>query len=365
MMKINEQYMLNALVLASQGYLATAPNPMVGAIIVKDKKVIGSGYHQSFGHNHAEVNAIEDCIAQGHSPADATMFVTLEPCCHFGKTPPCTDAIIKAKIKKVFVATIDNSSKVDGKGIQKLREHNIEVEVGLCQKQAQQLNAGFFKLNDTGKPLVILKWAQSLDAKLAWPIESANRWLTNQTARQHVHELRAKSGAIIVGIGTVLADNPMLNIRNTEYRNKILRAVIDSELQIPMDCQLVQTAKDWPFIIYTCETAIKAHSEKVQMLKDLNCQLVAIEKLNDHLSLEEILIDLGKRNVLQLIVEGGPTTLAAFYHANLADELMVYVAPIIIGSRGLALNFDFPTTATDIQTTDLATNTLYEIPLAL
>ena len=207
------RFMKRALNLAARGAGWVAPNPKVGAVIVKQDQIIGSGYHRRYGLAHAEVEALQNCRNRGENPSGATMFVTLEPCCHQGKTGPCTEAIATAGISHVEIATLDDCELVAGKGAVWLREKGISVNTGYCEHQARRLNTGFFKHQKTGLPQVILKWAQSIDAKLTWPSPSQKRWITNENSRRHVHRLRHQCGAVLVGIGTVLADDPLLTVR--------------------------------------------------------------------------------------------------------------------------------------------------------
>jgi len=221
------EYMRLALDLAWKGIGSVEPNPAVGCVIVKNHKIIGKGFHKKFSGPHAEINALKSCK---QSPAGATMYVTLEPCCHFGKTPPCTNAIIKAGIKKIAAATTDPTKKVNGKGFKILKKAGMKVITGICQNEAQILNAPFFKFAKTKKPWVIIKWAQSKDGFLART--DKKRWITNPKSRKNAHKLRRKVQAILVGINTVLADNPMLTARPDTGRQP-LRVVLDSQLRIP------------------------------------------------------------------------------------------------------------------------------------
>ncbi len=262
-MTADERYMLIALNLARRGFGNVEPNPVVGAVIVKNGKVIGRGWHKKFGGPHAEINALVDCKKQEGNPKDATMYVTLEPCSHYGKTAPCTDALVAAKLKRVVVATLDPSKHANGKGIRLLRRAGIKVDVGLCYGEAMVLNAPFLKFAKTGKTWVTLKWAQSIDGKLAWTQSSIgsrasrmtsneHRWISNEPSRIDVHKLRRRVDAILVGIGTVLKDDPLLTPRPSRGK-KPLRIILDNRLRIPLDCQLLMTAKDIPVLIVTSE----------------------------------------------------------------------------------------------------------------
>jgi len=345
--------MTQALRLAVRGGPAVAPNPQVGAVIVKDNRVIGKGYHRYFGGPHAEIEAINNCHKRNNDPEGAVMFVTLEPCCHHGKTPPCTEAIAAAGIACVEIATLDKCDLVAGKGAKWLKKHGNQVKIGCCEDQARQLNAGFFKLQKTRQPLVILKWAQSIDGKLAWPAQSGRRWITNEQSRRHVHQIRSRCGAILVGIGTVLADDPMLNVRTDKKKPpQPIRIVLDEQLAIPLDSKLAKTAKQIPLIIFTLPKTIDTNTEKADLLGELGCQVLAVEKrvgqsptlhnADDGLiDLSAVLDELGSRGITDLLVEGGPTVLNSFHKQHLADRIMAYIAPVIIGNSQNVPSIDF------------------------
>ncbi|MDD5011116.1 MAG: bifunctional diaminohydroxyphosphoribosylaminopyrimidine deaminase/5-amino-6-(5-phosphoribosylamino)uracil reductase RibD [Phycisphaerae bacterium] len=297
-MAADKKFMKAALVLAKKGLGSVEPNPAVGCVIVKNNKIIGAGFHKKFGGPHAEINALKNCKA---SPAGATMYITLEPCCHFGKTPPCTDAIIKAGIKKVVAAAKDPTSKVGGKGFKILKKAGIEVMSGICAKEAEKLNAPFFKFAKTKKTWVIIKWAQSRDGFLARG--DKKRWLSNSASRKDVQKIRKKVQAILVGINTVIEDNPKLTVRPDNGRQP-LRVVLGSKSKWPKNCYLAQTAKKWPVCV-----------------------------LNGR-NLNDVLIKLGKRNIQQVLVEGGQKVITSFLKQNLADEIIVYTSNEKLGSKG-------------------------------
>ena len=324
--------MEEALRLAELGAGAVSPNPMVGALIVRDGRILGRGYHQQFGGPHAEVNAIEDCIRCGNDPQGATMFATLEPCCHYGKTPPCTESIVRAGISHLEIATLDDCTLVAGRGMQYLAERGIEVNLGCCDEQSRRLNAGFFKLHNQGKPLVILKWAQSRDGRLAHPSGSDKHWITGPIAREHVHQLRSRCGAILVGIGTVLADDPMLNVRTATVSRQPLRVILDSHLRIPLTSKLVQTAKEQSVLICTFQQTVLAERDKTWELVDRGCEIASLPEKYGRIDLEAVLKDqLGKRQITDLLVEGGGSVLQAFWSESLVDKVFMYIAPIVIG----------------------------------
>ncbi|MCP4712058.1 MAG: bifunctional diaminohydroxyphosphoribosylaminopyrimidine deaminase/5-amino-6-(5-phosphoribosylamino)uracil reductase RibD, partial [Planctomycetes bacterium] len=322
-------------------------NPLVGALIVKNQQVIGQGCHRRYGGPHAEIEAINDCQNKGHDPAGATMFVTLEPCCHYGKTPPCTDAIIKAQIAKVEIATLDDFAEVAGQGANQLKNHGIEVIIGCCEKAARRVNAGFFKRLRTEQPHIILKWAQSADGKLAWPKDSKNRWITGLDARHHAHQLRSRCGAILVGIDTVLSDDPLLTVRLQGEHFQPVRVILDSHLRTPQDCKIVKTARDAPVMIYT----LGDDSNKYKYFLKMGCKVITVEPSGGYVSLTTVITDLGDRGVNDLLVEGGAKVLKSFWEQGLADQVAIYKASEIIGNDTVPkIEFDVgETKLTDIS----------------
>ncbi len=332
----DEKFMRLALRLATKGIGLVEPNPAVGCVITKAGQEIGRGYHKRFGGPHAEINALENCRALGFEPQGATMYVTLEPCCHQGKTGPCTQAVIAAGIKRVLAATLDPSPHANGKGVGQLRQAGIEVEVGLCEQEAQLINAPFFKYVTTGRCWVILKWAQSIDGKLAFANQSPeNRWITNEASRNDAHKLRRRAGAVIVGINTVLADDPMLTPRPSKGK-KPLRVVLDDSLRVPPACRLLRTTKTSPVLIYTREETIKADPKAVERITKKGAEVLAYPGTANTSNLPFLLESLSKRGVAQVLVEGGPTVLASFLTEGLVDEICVYISPRILGGAGAA-----------------------------
>jgi len=328
--------MQSALKLAEKGISSVEPNPAVGCVIVKAGQVIGKGYHKKFGGPHAEVNAIEDCRTIGVTPEGGTLYVTLEPCCHQGKTGPCTEAVINAGIVRVVAATIDPSEHANGKGLERLRQAGIQVEVGLCEQEARLLNAPFFKHVTTGKPWVVLKWAQSIDGKLAYVDQSSEkRWITNEASRSDAHRLRRRVGAILVGINTVLADDPLLTPRPSKGK-KPIRVVLDDSLKIPLECRLLRTIKTSPVLLYTSKAAVDAKPQHADEVRKKGAEVLAYEGKDEIPDLRFLLEELGKRGVQQVLVEGGPHVAASFLREALVDEICVYVAPQVLGSTGTA-----------------------------
>ena len=325
-------YMELALQLAHRGLGNVEPNPAVGAVIVKSGKIIGRGWHKKFGGPHAEINALVDCKKQGVTPKGATMFVTLEPCCHFGKTGPCTDALIAAKLKKLVVATIDPSKHANGKGIRQLRKAGIKVDVGLCEAESRVLNAPFLKFASTGKTWVTLKWAQSIDGKLAWAkTDDKHKWISCEESRKDAHKLRRQVGAILVGINTVLKDDPLLTPRPA-LGKKPLRIVLDNHLRIPLNCKLLKTSQDVPLLIVTRAASLRTKAKKAKQIAGRGAEIIACPASRSNLHF--IINELSKRGVQRLLVEGGPTVIGSFLKAKLADEVIIYVAPKILDAEG-------------------------------
>jgi diaminohydroxyphosphoribosylaminopyrimidine deaminase/5-amino-6-(5-phosphoribosylamino)uracil reductase len=320
--------MLAALRLAQRGIGSVEPNPVVGAVIVKGGQVIGRGWHRKFGGPHAEINALEDCRRQGGgNPKGATMYVTLEPCCHQGKTAPCTDAIIKAGIKKVVAATKDPTKKVNGKGFKILKNAGIKIKTDVCKKEAESLNAPFFKFARTKKPWIIVKWAQSKDGFLTRT--DKKRWITGTKSRKDSHKLRKKVQAILVGINTVLADNPMLTAR-PDTGKQPLRVVLDSRLKIPLNCNLIKTVKKAPVLVFTTQK----NNKKIPILKKKGIKVITVSSTNGKCNLENVLTKLGKRDVQQILVEGGEKIITSFLKQKLADEIIIYTSYERLAKKG-------------------------------
>ena len=271
----NVKYMQMALRLAKKGIGRVEPNPAVGAVIVKANQIIGKGWHKKFGQAHAEINALEDCETLGVNPKGATMYVTLEPCCHQAKTGPCTQAIIEAGLAKVVVAAIDPSEHANGKGLEQLQKAGIEVQTKVCETEAKLLNAPFMKFATTGECWTILKWAQSIDGNLAWTDSGhGSRWISNELSRKDVQNLRRRIGAILVGINTVIADDPLLTVRPSTGKQP-LRIVLDSFLRIPLQCKLLKTADKGPVLILTSQEALHANPQIAEEISQKGAELVA------------------------------------------------------------------------------------------
>lgn len=321
----HEKHMRLALRLAVKGRGKVEPNPMVGAVLVKRGRVVGQGYHQRYGQAHAEPNAIKDA---GPKAKGATLYVTLEPCAHYGKTPPCADAVIRAGISEVVLAIRDPFPETNGKGIRKLREAGIEVLEGVLAEDAERLNAAFLKWVHTGRPLVTLKWAMTLDGKIATRTGDS-KWISCEASRRYGHRLRAWNQAILVGVGTVLQDDPLLTCRVPGGRNP-LRVVLDTHLRTPVNSQLVRTVEDAPLLIATVRGAPKA---KRRLFETAGAEVVSLRKRRGRVDLEALLDLLGQRGISTLLVEGGSEVHGAFCDQKLADHVVAFVAPKIVGGR--------------------------------
>lgn len=321
-MNSHEVYMRRAIELAKKGIGAVNPNPMVGAVIVKDGQILNEDYHHRYGEFHAERNAIINCKKD---MKDATIYVTLEPCCHYGKTPPCTEAIIESGIKTVYIGSRDPNPLVAGNGARILREHGITVIEDFLRDECDAINPVFFHYITTNTPYVALKYAMTMDGKLA-TYTGASQWITNAASREHVHFLRHKYTAIMTGIGTVLADNPMMNCRMKGGRNPI-RIICDSHLQIPLNSQICTTAKQYPTIIAYC----KANAEKQKKLHDLGVETIHISEKNGHLDLQKLMLVLGKKKIDSILLEGGQTLNYACLEAGIINYIYAYVGAKLFG----------------------------------
>ena len=326
------QYMAQALRLAEQGLYSTTPNPRVGCVIVKDGKVIGEGAHLKAGEPHAEVNAIQHALAQGHHDlSDAEVYVTLEPCSHYGHTPPCAEALIKAGVARVIVAMQDPNPLVAGCGLALLKQKNIKVTVGVMEAEAQQLNAGFISRMTRGMPFVRSKIAASLDGRTALA-GGESKWITGDAARSDVHHWRAQSCAILTGIGTVLADNPSLTVRlqsNLALRQP-LRVVVDSQLSISPDATILQGGKT--LIAYAHDPDNKSFQLNAE-----NIELLQLADSNGKVCLKSLLQALAARGINEVMCEAGQNLNGALLVQSLIDELVVYYAPVILGSDAMGM----------------------------
>lgn len=323
-----EDYMRRAISLAAQGAGWTSPNPLVGAVIVKDGRIIGEGYHERCGDLHAERNALAHCT---ENPAGATIYVTLEPCCHTGKQPPCTEAVIESGISKVVAGSRDPNPLVAGKGNEQLRAAGIEVEADFLRAECDALNPVFFKFIRTGLPYIVAKWAMTADGKIATASGDA-RWVSNETSRADTHDLRHRLSAIMIGIGTVLADDPALTCRRSIPSRQPLRVVCDSKLHIPEDCQLVKTAQESPVLVATAANLEDGTAaDKTQCLQEAGVEVVSLPGIDGRVDLAALMTELGSRQIDSVLLEGGGTMHAAAFAQGLVDELVVYLAPKVCG----------------------------------
>jgi len=334
-MDTDERHMAEALELAERGRGAVEPNPMVGAVIVRGRRRLGSGYHERFGAAHAEIAALQDARRNGRDVRGATLFVSLEPCCTHGKTPPCTEAIIAAGIARVVAALPDPDPAVRGRGIAALRAAGIDVRVGVGEPRARALLGPYIKTRTQRRPWVICKWAQTRDGCLALP-GGTGRWVSGEAARREVHGLRARCDGICVGVRTVLADDPLLTNRSGAGRQPT-RVVLDARLRTPPDSRLVRTAAEAPVLIATGQDAERAAPERAAALRRAGVELLALPQEGARVQLLALLDELGRRRWTYLLVEGGPRVLESFLSADLADELLVFVAKKKCGPSGEAL----------------------------
>lgn len=319
----DRDYMARALALAEKGLGWTSPNPAVGAVIVKEGEIVGEGYHRRAGGPHAEIYALRQAGAKAEG---ATLYVTLEPCNHYGRTPPCTEAILAAGIQRVVAATADANPAVRGRGLVQLAQAGLEVSVGVERVAARRLNDGFAKYMTTGLPWVSLKIAMSLDGKVATHTGDA-RWITGPEARRLSHVLRHRHNAVLVGRGTVSADDPLLTVRLAEGKNPV-RLVLDSRLRLPAEAKLVRTAREVPTWVITTPHHDPARRK---LLEEEGVEVVVVPGEEETVHLPAMLEILGKRGITALLVEGGPTVSAAFLEAKLVDRLYVFLAAKIIG----------------------------------
>ena len=320
----DEFYMRRAIELAKKGRGWTNPNPMVGAVIVKNGRIIGEGYHEKCGELHAERNAIASLT---ESAEGATLYVTLEPCCHYGKTPPCTEAILEQKIARVVIGSRDPNPKVSGKGAKILREAGVRVEEDFLREECDALNPVFFHYITTGLPYVVMKYAMTADGKIATKT-GASKWISGEEARSLVHEMRHDYMAIMAGIGTVLKDDPMLNTR-IEGKKSPIRIICDSRLQIPLESKICQSAKEYPTIIACAD----AEQEKKADLEMLGVQVLEVSK-EGRVDLKKLIEILGEQKIDSILLEGGGTLNESMLRENLVNEVHVFLAPKIFGGKG-------------------------------
>ncbi len=328
------QYMAHALKLAERGLYTTDPNPRVGCVIVRDDKIVGEGWHQYVGQPHAEVHALK---AAGKLAHGATAYVTLEPCCHHGLTPPCTGALIRANIRRVVIAMKDPNPIVSGNGIQELIQAGIKVESGVSQSSAEALNPGFISRMRKGRPFVRCKLAMSLDGRTAMA-SGESRWITSSTARRDVHLLRARSSAIVTGINTILADDPSLTVRDVDIDDYMqpLRIVVDTRLRIPENAKMLTL--DGKTMIATASHDIEVTR---QIIQHDGIEIFQFPLKGRHVDLTALMDALTIQQVNEVLIEAGPTLSSGMLTAGLVDELVIYMAPHLMGSTAKPL-FQLP-----------------------
>lgn len=322
---MDEFYMERALKLAKKGVGMVNPNPMVGAVIVKDNKIIGEGFHEKYGDNHAERNAIKNAIEDIEG---STLYVTLEPCAHYGKTPPCVDLLIEKKIKKVIIGMLDPNPLVAGKSIKKLRENNIEVKVGVKEDECRKLNEVFVKYIKTKKPFIIMKAGISIDGKIATS-SGESKWITSEKSRQHSQELRNIMSGIMVGINTVLSDDPLLTYRGKYEGKDPVRIIVDSTLRIPLESKVIKYNNNNTIVACIANSDL----EKKELLEKMGTRVIQTKARNGRVDLQELIEKLGKEKIDSILLEGGGTLNFSALKEGIVDKVRFYIAPKIIGGE--------------------------------
>ena len=327
---IDHEFMAQALRLAEKGLYTTTPNPRVGCVIVRDGKVVGSGWHECAGEPHAEIHALTQAgeLAQG-----ATVYVTLEPCSHHGRTPPCAEALVRAGVGRLVVAMVDPNPQVAGEGLAQLQQAGIQTDIGLLEKEARELNIGFVSRMTCGRPWLRLKIAASLDGKTALN-NGVSQWITGADARRDAHRLRARSCAVLTGIGTVLADDPMLNVREVETTRQPLRVVVDSALRMPLTAKML--LEEEILVVTASSDPVKAGR-----LREAGAEVLVLPPLDGRVDLARMLDELGKRGINEITVEAGRSLNGALVRQGLVDEFVIYFAPLLMGDRARGM-FDLP-----------------------
>jgi len=324
---LDYEYMSHALRLAEKGLFTTSPNPRVGCVIVNGGKVVGTGWHERVGEPHAEIYALQEA---GDLARGATVYVTLEPCSHHGRTPPCVDALIRAGVCKVVTAMDDPNPHVNGQGKERLQKAGIEIQTGLLADEAKQLNIGFVSRMRHGRPWVRTKIATSLDGRTALK-NGKSQWITSESARQDGHKWRARSCAILTGISSVRKDDPQLTVRYIETSRQPIRIVVDSNLEIPLQAKLLQNADTtW---IYTVQT----NKEKIHRLEDIGAHIVVLPDSVGKVDLKAMMVKLAEAGINELLVEAGPVLNGALVTAGLVDEIVFYFAPSLLGNSAQAM----------------------------
>ncbi len=358
----DKYFMSRAIELAKNGIGATKTNPLVGCVIVKDKKIIGEGYHKVFGSCHAEVNAINDTKERGESPEGATLYVNLEPCSHYGKTPPCADKIIEEKIARVVIGNCDPFEKVSGRGIERLRNAGIEVEVGVLKEECEKLNERYFTYIKNNRPFVVLKSGMTIDGKIATKTYES-QWITSEESRKFSHELRGMCDSIMVGINTVLKDDPTLNVRAGRYPHSPARIIVDSRLRISPSARVLSKDLENIAIIATTENCDREKFETLSTMENVNV-IIAKEK-NGMVDLRDLMDKLKTFNISSILLEGGGSLNASMLKEKLVDKFYFFIAPKFIGSDGISAigemgieTLDEAIDLKDVEVTKIATDIL-------
>lgn len=308
--------------LAKKGEGSTSPNPLVGTVVVKDGQIVGEGYHRNYGGSHAEVFALNNA---GSDAYRSDLYVNLEPCNHYGKTPPCVKRVIESGVSRVIIANLDPNPMVNGAGLKKLQDAGISIETNILADDGEKLNEAYFKYARTGKPFVILKWAQSLDGRIATRSFHSS-WISNEKSRKKVHQLRKSVDAVLIGAGTVKHDNPQLTVRHVKGKQP-WRIVVSRNLDIPFESKLFNDEFRNKTVVFTAKTDAK----KINKFEKLGVHLEFINNENDRSTFNQILEWMSKKNLISLLVEGGKSILTSFIKTGLADKLMIFVAPKLIG----------------------------------
>lgn len=322
---MKQEYMRRAVELAKLGIGKVNPNPLVGAVIVKEGRIIGEGYHAKYGELHAERHAFSRLTEEAEG---AEMYVTLEPCCHYGKQPPCTQAIIEHGIKKVFVGSDDPNALVAGKGVQALREAGVEVVTQVMKEECDALNPVFFHFITTKTPYVLMKYAMTMDGKIACDT-GKSQWITGEEARSHVQETRDALMGIMVGIQTIISDNPRLTCRIPGGRNPI-RIICDSHLRIPMEAEVVQTAKKMKTVVAT----VSSEQEKISVLREAGVKVLITDSADGKVDLQDLMQKLGQEKIDSILLEGGGTLNQSALQSGIVNHIQIYLAPKIFGGTG-------------------------------
>lgn len=351
-------FMQRAIELAKRGTGAVNPNPLVGAVIVRDGKILAEGWHERCGELHAERNAIKH-FYENNSDGNlkgATIYVTLEPCCHYGKTPPCTEAIIENGFGRVVIGSDDPNPLVAGKGIRILRDAGIEVETGVLKNECDALNQVFFHFIKTKTPYVVMKYAMTMDGKIA-TATGDSKWITGEKARMRVHEDRNRYTGIMAGVGTILTDDPMLNCRLEGGGRNPVRIVCDTNLRTPLESNVVQTAGNIRTIIATA----CADKRRLQLYIDKGCEIITVQKCEGEIDLKELMRRLGERNIDGILLEGGGTLNFSALQAGIVNRVQAYIAPKLFGGASAKTPVEGAGFAKVCEGVQLANTTVCEI----